>query len=171
MSQTEITKGASLSECRLYRYALWRTWGENSQHVMFIGLNPSTADESVDDPTIRRCIGFAKAWGFDGIYMLNLFAFRATDPQNMKGAADPVGPGNDEALAYYRSRCQKVVACWGLPSLGEAWKRRVFRRGWEVRYAIGRTIECFGLVKSGEPKHPLYLPKTAQLEQWWSPEE
>lgn len=80
-----MIKGAQFSQCRKYRYALWRTWDDDS-HITFIGLNPSTADETEDDPTIRRCIAYAKKWEFGGINMLNLFAFRATSPGDMKRA-------------------------------------------------------------------------------------
>ena len=86
---------AKLSECRKYRYALWRTWDETKPHVMIIGLNPSTADETKDDPTITRCINFAKSWGYGGVCMANLFAYRATEPTVMKGSTDPVGTEND----------------------------------------------------------------------------
>ncbi len=71
---------AELSKCRAYRYALWRTWDESKPFAMFVGLNPSTADELEDDPTIRRCINFSKLWGYGGLCMVNLFAYRATDP-------------------------------------------------------------------------------------------
>ena len=87
-----MEKGARFSESRTHRYALWRIWEKGAPMVMFVGLNPSTADETQDDPTIRRCIDFAKRWGYGGLYMLNIFAFRATNPKDMKAAADPVGP-------------------------------------------------------------------------------
>ena len=84
--------GAIFSECKKYRYLLWRKWGKSphSKYVMFVGLNPSTADESIDDPTIRRCICFAKDWGYDGLFMANLFAYRATYPVDMFKFAEPI---------------------------------------------------------------------------------
>src|SRR5882724_4976365 len=91
---SDIGNGAVLSDCERYRYALWRRWAERPA-VLFVGLNPSTADALQDDPTIRRCIRFAKAWGYGALYMGNLFAFRATDPRAMKAEADAVGPDND----------------------------------------------------------------------------
>ena len=81
--------------------------------IAFIGLNPSTADEINDDPTIRRCIGFARRWGFGGMYMLNVFAYRSTNPRELRAATDPVGPRNDAALLTTSRRCDMVVACWG----------------------------------------------------------
>src|SRR5208337_4601641 len=115
MSNLFKKSGANFSECRTWRYALWRIWDWQSyaNNVMFIGLNPSTADEEQNDTTISRCIGFAKRWGYGGIYMLNLYAFCATKPDNMVQVADPVGPGNDEALAYYRTRAGMFIVAWG----------------------------------------------------------
>lgn len=90
-----MRSGANFSRCRRFRYALWREWDATLPAVMLIGLNPSTADANHNDPTIRRCIGFARDWGFGGVRVLNLFAFRATYPDDLKAAADPVGPRND----------------------------------------------------------------------------
>ena len=104
---------AKLSECRQYRYALWRTWDDSKPYAMFVGLNPSTADETDDDPTIRRCIVFAKDWGYGGLCMANLFAYRATDPSNMFSAQDPIGPQNDVWLERLAKDAGIVVAAWG----------------------------------------------------------
>ena len=103
---------AELSPCRTYRYTLTRRWGAGS-YAMFIGLNPSTADETQDDPTIRRCIAFAKAWGHDALVMTNLFAFRATDPADMKRDPEPVGTYNDWMLLTNAHLAGVVVAAWG----------------------------------------------------------
>jgi hypothetical protein len=86
--------GAEFSECQQYRYTLWRTWDSQADRVMFIGLNPSTADETEDDPTIRRCIRFAKDWGYGGILMMNAYAYRSTAPRGLKQVTDPIGPRN-----------------------------------------------------------------------------
>src|SRR5688572_12557148 len=97
--------GARFSECGTYRYVLWRQWNEVNGDVAFVGLNPSTADDEKDDPTIRRCIGFAKRWGYGGVVMLNLFAYRATRPDAMWAArvadADIVGPQNDAHIRLF----------------------------------------------------------------------
>lgn len=147
---TGFSKGANLSPCRAYRYLLWRTWNEPSGHVAFIGLNPSTANESLDDPTIRRCIGFARKWGYGGVWMLNLFAFRATDPKEMKAAADPIGLGNNDYLNIQTRRARLVVACWGAHGFH-------LRRGEKVIAMLDGPIYCLGMTKHGHPRHPLYL--------------
>lgn len=146
-----MEKGAQFSGCRTYRYALWRTWSQGDGHVMFIGMNPSTADETQDDPTIRRCIGFAKAWGFKGIYMLNLFAYRATRPRDLNDVDDPIGPQNNEFLKMYFEPAGLTVACWG--THGVYWNRNR-----DVIELLGlENLSCLGLTKNGQPKHPLYL--------------
>ena len=93
-----IEKGAIISDCNKYRYSLWRIWDKEKPIFTFVGLNPSTADHEQDDRTIRRCINFAKSWGGGGIYMANLFAYRATEPQEMMSQEDPIGPDNDAHL-------------------------------------------------------------------------
>ena len=108
-----ISQGARFSDDRVYRYSLWRCWNPSQPYVMFVGLNPSTADEKDDDPTIRRCIGFCKSWGFGGLYMLNLFALRSTDPKLLKSHTDPVGADNNRALSMYAEASAWVIAAWG----------------------------------------------------------
>ena len=108
-----MESSALFSECRTYRYALWRVWDESLDSILFIGLNPSTADESHNDPTISRCINFAKKWGYGGLCMANLFAYRATQPRIMMLADDPIGPDNDQILFDLVSKADIVVAAWG----------------------------------------------------------
>ena len=152
-----MEKGAQFCKSRVYRYALWRTWEQSKGHVMFIGLNPSTADETKDDPTIRRCIGFAKRLGFGGIYMLNLFAYRATSPKELRKANYSIGPENDEYLMMYFDQRGCNIACWG--SQGS-----YLNRGQKVIDLLGiENLQCFGLTKNGQPKHPLYLKKDAEI--------
>lgn len=118
---------------------------------MFIGLNPSTADETINDPTIRRCIGYARSWGFGGLYMLNLFASRATKPQDLKKAADPVGPENNNFLKRYLDPAGLNIACWGAHGA-------FMDRGETVIKLLGReNLSCLGVTQQGHPKHPLYL--------------
>lgn len=163
----DCRKGADFSPCRTWRYALWRVWDweSHANNVMFIGLNPSTADENKDDPTIRRCINFAKSWGYGGIYMLNLYGFRATKPIDMVQFDDPVGPGNDEAFGYFRTRVGLIVAAWG--SLPVRWRPRV---QWQTRIAhvagLCRPLHCLGMNADREPKHPLYIKGTQQPEPY-----
>jgi hypothetical protein len=156
--------GAEFSACRKYRYALWRRWKWEgyAQQVMFIGLNPSTADESTNDPTIRRCIQFAKDWGYGGLLMLNAFALRATDPRDLKGVKDLVGPKNDEAFCYRRTQVGLIVAAWGTHCSK--------MREEQILHFIGKPVHCLGKTKAGHPKHPLYSRRDTQPEPFWSPE-
>jgi hypothetical protein len=115
----------------------------------FIGLNPSTADESVNDPTVRRCIEFARDWGYGGMYMLNAFAFRATDPRVMKAHSDPVGADNDRALMYFSGLSMITIAAWGCHGAHQDRHSRVIE--------LIPNLHCLGITKHGFPKHPLYL--------------
>jgi hypothetical protein len=155
-----MIKGAQFSDCRKYRYALWRTW-ENDSHVTFIGLNPSTADETDDDPTIRRCINFAKSWGFGGIEMLNLFAFRATSPKEMMKCSEPIGSENNDFLKMYLNKGGPNIACWG--NYGEYLNREK-----EVIELLGKSnLSILGLTGKGQPKHPLYLKRNIEPIHVW----
>lgn len=119
---------------------------------MFVGLNPSTADEYTDDPTIRRCVAFAKAWGFDGLCMTNLFAFRATEPADMFAVTDPIGSANDNTLKVCAQRAGVVVAAWGVHGTHQ-------QRDAAVK-AMLPNLSYLRLTKDGHPGHPLYLPQT-----------
>ena len=145
-------RGAIISDCGQYRYRLWRTWDASKPIVGFIMLNPSTADAEQDDPTIRRCIGFAKSWGYGGLEVGNVYAYRATDPRELLKVADPYGPVNLEHLFNIRDRCELLVAAWGArcdPGDGREMIRSL------------RGMRAFGFTANGSPKHPLYLPVTA----------
>lgn len=156
LTETRCTMGADFSTCRKYRYVLWRRWNDVRvpEVLAFVGLNPSTADESTDDPTIRRCIGFAKSLGYDAVVMLNVFAFRATKPEVMKRHRDPNGPLNDESLSKYGKAASMVIAAWGNHCPSD--------RQESVVKLIGRDVHCLGINASGTPKHPLYLPKNSE---------
>jgi hypothetical protein len=145
---------AIISECGKYRYSLTRTWDGSLPVACFIGLNPSTADASKDDPTIRKCVGFARRWGCGGIEMVNLFAFRATQPSDMKKAADPVGPLNDLYVCEAAARCRPLVAAWG--ANGGFKGRDVGLLG--LLRSSGREVACLKLTRDGFPWHPLYVP-------------
>jgi len=136
---------------RRYRYVLWREWAPltDRRYVQFIGLNPSTATETEDDPTVRRCINFSKAWGYGALCMTNLFAFRATNPRVMMGCGTPIGPENDGWLARCARDADLVVAAWGNHG-------RYIGRDEEVIKLLG-IMHCLGVTKEGCPKHPLYL--------------
>lgn len=152
---TVIDSGAEFSDCKKYRYTLWRRWSSGPV-VMFIGLNPSTADETNDDPTIRRCIGFAKRWGFGGMFMMNAYAFRATLPKDMKRQKDPVGPGNDAAILRVSRLANLIVGAWGVHCETSRESR--------VCEIVGCNVFCLGKTKGGRPRHPLYLNSLTQLE-------
>jgi hypothetical protein len=121
-------------------------------------LNPSTADAEQDDPTIRRCIGFAKAWGFGGIAVRNIFALRATDPRELYKSDDPVGPGNDEAICDLAGLCPLIVAAWGV----HGGLRNRGRQVCELLAGAGAEVVCLGVTKDGHPKHPLYVAADAE---------
>ncbi|MEZ8851798.1 DUF1643 domain-containing protein [Vibrio cyclitrophicus] len=147
-----MKKTARLSDCRTYRYELWRTWDESKPYAMFIGLNPSTADETEDDPTIRRCINFAKSWGYGGLCIANLFAYRATQPEDMKKALDPIGDKNDETLILLAQNAGVIVGAWGNDGV-------FLNRSEDIR-ALIPELSVLKVNKSGEPAHPLYLKST-----------
>lgn len=154
----DMKKTAKLSDCRTYRYELWRTWDESKPYAMFIGLNPSTADETEDDPTIRRCINFAKTWGYGGLCMTNLFAYRATQPEDMKRASDPIGNKNDETLILLAKNAGVIVGAWGNDGM-------FLNRSKHVR-ALIPELNVLKVNKSGEPAHPLYLKSTLTPIEW-----
>ena len=147
--------GALFSPCGHYRYALWRVWDSGGESLAWIGLNPSTADEQKDDPTIRRILDFSKRWGYKGAVMLNLFAFRATHPEVMMDALDPAGPENNNVIANFCDVSTVVIACWG--NLGSFQGRDIC-----VRPLIKpqSKLRCLKLTEQGQPWHPLYVKKT-----------
>lgn len=158
--------GAAITPCGRYRTALWREWGNGSSRCLFIMLNPSTADASLDDPTIRRCIDFTKRWGHNALDVVNLFSWRATDPRELLTASDPVGPGEPIIEAISRGSCRRVICAWGSPTLSRL-KKLVIERAAEVwrtilltqRFHNAPPIECLGVAKGGQPRHPLYIPR------------
>ena len=144
---------AHFSPCRTWRYSLTRDVAPLTGHgtVTFIGLNPSTADEQTDDPTIRRCTDFARRWGFARLTMVNLNAFRATDPSVMLDADDPVGPDNDRAIAEAVGRSDLVVCAWGINAIEERAREAL---------SLVPAPHCLELTKHGAPRHPLYVKAT-----------
>lgn len=143
---------------RTWRYQLRRVWDPLSPPVAFVGLNPSTADERHDDPTVRRCIGFAKRWGYGGLIMTNAFAFRATAPREMRAAPDPLGPDNDLHLRAVAAEAPLVVAAWGAGG--------VFHGRSAYLTSLLGELWALGLTKDGEPRHPLYVRGDAQRIAW-----
>lgn len=153
--------GADFSQCRKYRYRLWRKWGEGAK-VGFVMLNPSTADEHRNDPTIERCHRRAVAMGFSALEIVNIFAFRATDPKDLKRAKKPVGPDNDQAILKAAEDCDQLICAWG--SHGN----HKLRSEGVKRLLASNNIDVFALslTKQGEPGHPLYIPYTQRPQPW-----
>ncbi|TXH00066.1 MAG: DUF1643 domain-containing protein [Nevskiaceae bacterium] len=151
-----IERQTIFSLCRCYRYTLWREWGglfdDDGRFVMFIGLNPSTADETRNDQTILKCMSYARAWGFTAMCMTNLFAYRATDPKVMKAHTDPIGADNDRWLKAIFSEASLVVAAWGVDG------NHMGRSEGVLDLLPAEGMKCLGKTKGGEPRHPLYLP-------------
>jgi hypothetical protein len=149
---------AIFSDCEHYRYTLeivWDTLDQNPKLMQIVGLNPSTATESVDDPTLRRCKAFAKREGCGGLAMTNLFAWRDKLPSEMKKAKDPIGLENDEWLRRIAARCIIRVAAWGNHG-------QFLNRGRRVTNMIHGLV-CFRLTGKSEPEHPLYMPADQPL--------
>ncbi|MFN4129755.1 MAG: DUF1643 domain-containing protein [Paracoccaceae bacterium] len=155
---------AVYSPCEAYRYLLTRVWDAAGERVLFVMLNPSTATEAQNDPTVERCERRARALGFGAFRVVNIFGFRATDPRVMRAAEDPVGPGNDAAILSSVAdwRPGRLVCAWGGHGLylgrGDAVARLL--RG------TGKPLWHLGLTASGQPKHPLYIGYAKQPERW-----
>ena len=157
-----MVKEAVISDCGKYRYTLYRQWAEDPfedvRVLNFCMLNPSTADGLQDDPTIRKCIGFAKLNGYNAIRVVNLFAWRATDPRNLhlalKSGENIVGPGN-AAYIHELPPEETVVASWG-----STFSDKDFRNDWvrTVVKLLNRPLKCLRRTESGQPGHPLYVP-------------
>ncbi|MDW8313769.1 MAG: DUF1643 domain-containing protein [Rhodovarius sp.] len=163
----DTRSAAGFSPCGRYRTWLERRWDGaafgSGGHVAFIGMNPSTADEEADDPTVAGCMARARAWGFGAAVMLNAFAYRATDKRRLLEVADPIGPGNDEAILYYSARAALVIAAWGRPPAPLA------GRGAELAEALRRAgiaLMCLATNADGSPRHPLYVRRDAIPRPW-----
>jgi len=153
---------AVYSDCENYRYSLTRVWDDGGKTALFVMLNPSTATELQNDPTVERCERRARALGFGAFSVCNIFAWRATDPKNMRAQMDPVGPGNDEAIFEEAHRADAIVCAWGTHGAH-------LDRGHAVERALrvkGHTLTHLGLTKAGHPKHPLYIAYSVQPVFW-----
>lgn len=158
MTDSDILySGAEFSPCGVYRYRLTRIWNEAYPMALCIGLNPSTADATSNDPTIRRTIDFVRSWGFGGLHMLNLFAARQTYPKDLFRMEDPVGPNNDAWIRVSLTETVQVFAMWGNHG-----SERL--RDKKVRNLLGE-IWCLGTNQHGQPRHPLYVSKGTRLQK------
>lgn len=153
---------AVYSDCETYRYMLTRVWDAAGEKALFVMLNPSTATETQNDPTVERCERRARALGFGAFRVTNIFAYRATDPKVMRAIPDPVGPMNDEAIADAAIWADRIICAWGGHGLH-------LGRGVFVERALRATTKPLwhmGLTQSGQPKHPLYIGYSHQPEIW-----
>lgn len=157
-----LTSGATFSECRRYRYALWRIWMLGRPVVNFVMLNPSTATEVDNDPTVERCERRARQWGYGGLIVTNIFAWRSTASAALREVPDPVGPENDGHILLMAHRASMIVCAWG----GNG---RYLDRGAKVRRLLGGIKPLHYLrmsERTGEPFHPLYLPYECEPQVW-----
>lgn len=153
---------AVYSDCLDYRYSLTRVWAPGATTVAFVMLNPSTATEIQNDPTVERCERRARTLGFGAFSVTNIFAFRATDPRVMRAQPDPVGPGNDTAILAAARAADRVIAAWGTHGAHLARGPDVAR----MLRAAGKPLYHLGLSKAGHPKHPLYIAYSQQPQPW-----
>jgi len=153
---------ADFSKDRIYRYTLTRQWGETGRTVNFVMLNPSTADEFANDPTVERCQRRTAVWGFDRLIVTNLFALRSTDPRALRTVDDPVGPRNDEFLVSCAFDADLIICAWG--NHGAQAGRSSFVAS--MLQHLGKPLHVLRLAKGGEPSHPLYLPYSAKPRTW-----
>ena len=167
MIERQFLKGdaasvAQYSDCENYRYELTRVWDDTGRKVVFVMLNPSTATEIQNDPTVERCERRARTLGFGGFRVCNIFAYRATDPRDMRAQDDPVGPANDAAILRACAWADRIVCAWG--THGEH-----HQRGPEMEVMLRmqpKPLFHLGLSKKGHPKHPLYIAYVVQPEIW-----
>lgn len=167
MKKDLIYRSAILSDCGKYRYVLSRWWdgaSKKAQRVVFLMMNPSTADALTDDPTIRKCIGFAKRWGYGGINVINLFAYRSTDPQGLRGVFDLWGPDYFYYFEGVTAGAPSVVCAWGCEDVLKVPRLAHLRDEVLTKLRLSLTLTsvdndvlCLGFTKGGTPRHPLML--------------
>ena len=142
-----------------YRYLLWRFWNPDLPHLLWILLNPSTADERGDDPTLRRVHGFSQRFGFGGLEVVNLFALRSADPRALARMVDPVGPENDDYIREAVARAAKIIVAWGSYGALNA-------RDHCILAQLASPVFCLGITRNGNPRHPLYLQGDTALRSF-----
>ena len=151
--QDGVRSTAEYSHCETYRYALTRTWDENASKLSFVMLNPSTADELRNDPTVERCERRARKLSFGAFRVVNIFAFRATSPKDLKKAKDPDGPLNDAALKIAIEWSDQILAAWGAHGDHRDQGMRIA----DLLHGASVPLFHLGLTKQGHPRHPLYV--------------
>jgi hypothetical protein len=161
-----ILRGAQFAESGRYRYCLTRQWQHTRPRLTIIMLNPSLADGTQDDPTIRRCIGLAQGWKFGAITVVNLFAYCTAYPSQLKQVQDPIGAGNDAALQKASSEGAKILLAWG--NWGGLYGRdEVVLEGLSPFHD---KLCCLGRNRTGQPRHPLYVSRKSELQPWGYPQ-
>lgn len=151
---------AIISDCGKFRYRLGRRWAEGGKALVFVMLNPSTADAEQDDATIRRCIRFAKAHDYNALEVVNLYAYRATKPADLRKAGYPVGTENDRHIAEVAGAAGAVCVAWGVNVAGLERPQIVL----PMLYRLGPPVMCLQITRSGYPSHPLMLPSSCRLQ-------
>lgn len=165
MNNKWLTTKAVFSKCQQYRYMLLRKLSEGDKTCMFLMLNPSTADQVKNDPTVERCERYARRWGYDNLVVCNLFALRSADPKKLYAHPDPVGPNNDRYILEHAKKADLIICAWGVH--GEFNERSLA----VIRLLHGLPLKCLGTTKHGHPRHPLYLradvePKPLTPGRW-----
>ncbi len=155
-----LESGATFDVTGTYRYTLWRRWSQEGLQLAFIMLNPGTADAERNDPTIRRCIDFARTWGYGALEIVNLFAYRTSHPTNLYKIEDPIGTENDRYLLQAVERCADLVLAWGIHGTFLERDRAVLNL---ISQYKTKTFNCLGVTKDGYPCHPLYVKKQTSL--------
>lgn len=153
---------AIYSDCERYRYALTRIWKFEASRLVFVMLNPSTATEVQNDPTVERCERRARTLGFGSLQVTNIFAWRDTDPKKMRTAKDPIGPNNDKTIMEACSWGDQIIAAWGTHGAH-------LNRGVQVKQILrssDKPVFHLGISKGGHPKHPLYIAYSQKPEKW-----
>lgn len=153
-----MLRTASFSRDRQYRYRLGRRWADGPE-ATWVMLNPSTADAHTDDPTIRRCIDFSRRWGFGGITVVNLCSWRATRPDALQDAQDPIGPRTNRVLQEAFAAADALIVAWGNVPVA------FHPRAEAVREALPPGVSCLGLTGRGQPRHPLYVPSSVRPQR------
>jgi hypothetical protein len=154
-----MKRDAEFSSCGSYRYSVSRIWDESLPAVLFIMLNPSSADGTKDDPSIRRCISYAKDWGFGSLFVGNLFALKSTKPTGLLESTNPEGPENLKYLLKLSSHCKMIVCVWGNGTILKKLSANSPKN-------LNRKLHCLKLSLDGIPCHPLYLPKDLKPIEW-----
>ncbi len=161
-TKDETRSSAVYSPCERYRYSLTRCWDETRQRLLYVMLNPSTATETQNDPTVERCERRARHLRFGAFRVINLFAWCATDPKDMRSADDPVGPKNDATILEGASWANTIIAAWGIHGTHHDRAATVAL----MLHRQGTPLYHLGLTRAGHPRHPLYVPYAQRPEPW-----